>query len=257
MNYRDSIQPRNAWTDFFEQTSSVSLEEVLSSGNFELFTSRPRAFPPGDYSQVDGYRELFLKRIRLNPEMANYVDEWVSMLAQCKDVLGVHFRGTDMTVAKSHLAPPTKYQMHVTIDRALEMGQFETIFVATEDQSNLDTLRRRYGQKVVTSDSFRTTERRKLSRMDSPILQWKYLLGKQVIRDTWLLGQCDGLVSGHSNVSEHAQVLAGDRYRVNLQIRRPRVDVLGSKKWIIRLTNTVREMTTSRIVGRDFQIVAR
>jgi hypothetical protein len=44
---------------------------------------------------------------------------------------------------------------------------------------------------------------------------------------------------------------------VNLQIRRPRVDLLGSAPWMIRFTNLARELTTARISGVDFRVVER
>ena len=257
MNYWECTEPRNGWTDYFEQTSPLSLDDVLSSQSYEVFTSRPRGFPTGDYSQSPGYAELFLSRIHLNALMDEYVDQWLAMLRQCSKPLGVHFRGTDMRVAKSHWAPPTGYQMLRTVDLALDTHHFDHIFVATEDDRNLTFLRRRYGSMVVTSDSFRTDKEHKMSRIASPVLQWRYLLGKQVIRDTWLLGHCEGLVSGHSNVSEHAQVLSESRYKINLQIRRPRVDLLGSHSWAIRVTNLARELSTSRFRGVDFQVYSR
>jgi len=257
MNYWEGAEPRNGWTDYFEQTSPLSLDKILSSESYEVFTSRPRAFPTGDYSQSPNYGEVFLSRIHLNAAMDEYVGQWLAMLRECSKPLGVHFRGTDMRVAKSHWAPPTNYQMLKTIDLALQMNDFDHIFVATEDERNLSFLRRRYGSMVVTSDSFRTDKEHKMSRISSPVLQWRYLLGKQVIRDTWLLGRCEGLVSGHSNVSEHAQVLSRAGYKVNLQIRRPRVDLLGSHPWTIRFTNLARELSTSRFRGVDFQVYSR
>lgn len=257
MNYWESTLPRNGWTDYFAQVSNLALDEVLDSGNFTIYSERPTTFPIAEYSQDPNYRRLFVERIHLNDEMSAYVSQWLEMLSQSGPVLGVHFRGSDMKVAKSHWAPPTKFQMLRTIDEALEASNFTHILAATEDEGNLQALRKRYGRAILTTDSFRTKETRKLSRMDSPILQWRFLLGKQVIRDTWLLAHCDGLVSGHSNVSEHAQVLAGVRYRVNFQIRRPRVDILGSNPWIIRATNALREYTTSRFSGPDFKVIVR
>lgn len=257
MNYFESHRPRNGWTDYFAQVSSLSLDAVLESGNYTVFPGRPTVFPVAEYSQDAKYCTLFRERIHLNEELSAYVAGWLKILSTHSNVLGVHFRGTDMKIAKSHSAPPTKFQILKLVDRALEVGNFSYIFAATEDSSNLQALQRRYGKAVITTDSFRTGESRKLSRMDSPILQWKYLLGKQVIRDTWLLAHCDGLVSGHSNVSEHAQVLAGDRYRVNFQIRRPRVDLWGSSKSMITATNLLRNATISRLQGPDFRILER
>jgi len=256
-NYWVSSNPRNAWRDYFEQTSDHNLDQVLARGEFVLFDQRPRSFPVQEYSQHAGYVNQFHRHIRLEPETQAYVDSWLAMFRGVARVLGVHFRGTDMRVAPSHWAPPTKFQMLKTIDSALERAHFDLIFVATEDQNNLDALRKRYGSLVVTTDSFRTRESSKLSRMDSPVLQWRFLLGRQVIRDTWLLGHCAGLVSGHSNVSEHAQVIAQNDFIVNLQIRRPQVDVLGSGRFTIALSNFLREATVSRLPGRDFRVIER
>ena len=72
-----------------------------------------------------------------------------------------------------------------------------------------------------------------------------------------MLAHCEGLVSGHSNVSEHAQVIKDEPFEVNYQIRRPRVDLLGSSKPAIRITNFLREISVSRVPGRDFKVIDR
>jgi len=70
-----------------------------------------------------------------------------------------------------------------------------------------------------------------------------------------MLAHCEGLVSGYSNVSEHAQVIRNRAYSVNLQIRRPRVDIFGSSKAAIIVTNFLRDISVSRYEGKDFKIV--
>lgn len=257
MNYWISDSKRDAWSEYFKPVSSLPLERVLKAGGFVVFEERPEEFPIAEYSQDPHYRAQFHRGVQLNAELDHFVSQWRAMLSQAGKALGVHFRGTDMKVAKSHWAPPTTFQMTKTIDIALGRSHFDCIFVATEDEGNLEILRKRYGSRVVTTDSFRTRRKFKLSRMDSPVLQWRYLLGKQVIRDTWLLGACAGLVSGHSNVSEHAQVIAGNGFEINLQIRRPRVDILGSHPRMIQITNLMREMTVSRVLGPDFKLLDR
>lgn len=257
MNYWVSEDKRDAWTEYFEPVSGLDLAQVLKAQDYLVYEDRPDDFPISEYSQDPNYRALFNNRIRLSAEMEHFVSQWREMLTQAGKSLGVHFRGTDMKVAKSHWAPPTTFQMTKLIDIALNRSHFDSIFVASEDEGNLENLRKRYGSLVVTTDSFRTRKKFKLSRMDSPVLQWRYLLGKQVIRDTWLLGACSGLVSGHSNVSEHAQVIADNGFEVNLQIRRPRVDIFGSHPRMIQVTNLLRDITVSRVRGPDFKIVDR
>lgn len=256
-NRLEGIDGSDGWTDYFVPVSNVSLREALSREDALVFTDRPREFPVNEYSQNSGYVETFHTAIRLNSSVAQYVDTWRSYLATAGRCLGVHARGTDMRVAKSHQAPPENHQLRRTIDEALQRSNFDSLFVATEDARSLDFLSKRYGKRVVTTDSFRTSTRKKLVHESRGVLQWRYLLGIQVIRDAWLLAACDGLVSGSSNVSEHAQVISRNDFDVNLQIRRPRVDVFHSAASSIAFTNAVRFATTSRVLGPDFRVLDR
>ena len=249
--------PRNSWTQYFEPVSDGKLEDHLATGDFSVFDRRPIEFPVEEYSADHNYRELFHQVIQLSDRAKAYVEPWLEMLSESGHVLGVHLRGTDMRIAKSHLAPPTARQYFITVDEALERGPFDSIFLASEDERLVSQAIRRYGKRIVLSDSFRTRRARKITRSSSAVLQWRYLLGFQVIRDAWMLSRCHGLVSGHSNVSEHAQVLRDDAFSVNLQIRRPRVDVLGSSVPAIRATNLLRKMTVARYEGPDFKVVDR
>jgi len=257
MNTFTSSTPRNSWTEYFSQVSARSLGEVLESGNYSVFSQRPKSFAIAEYSEQAGYRKTFHESIFLSERSQSYIDLWLDFLNQEGRVLGVHMRGTDMKVAKSHWAPPTNFQTFAMVDQALERVDFDSIFVASEDEKSLEKIRKRYGKTVLTSDSFRTRLTKKLTRMESPVLQWSYLLGLQVLRDAWLLGNCEGLVSGHSNVSEHAQVIRNRPYLVNLQIRRLRVDIFGSSRAAINVTNFLREISVSRYQGRDFRVIDR
>jgi hypothetical protein len=258
MNRKLHSPEADGWTDYFEPVTEVDLAYVLGRADTVFFEGRPGEFPVGEYSQNPRYRDLFSRNIRLNPFMAGYVSQWQGFLEGYGRSLGVHARGTDMKIAKSHQAPPELHQLFSMVDEALNRTNFDAIFVASEDENSLAAFIRRYGSMVVTTDSFRTKHRMKLSRMGSNVMEWRFILGMQVIRDAWLLANCSGLVSGSSNVSEHAQVIRGRPFEVNLQIRRPRVDIIGHGPVIIRVTNALRFATTSRIRGgRDFRILDR
>lgn len=245
----------DGWTDYFEPISSERLSEIPASADISYIAGRTNIFPTEDYSLDSRYGDIFRRDVRLNDSTQNYVSVWLDILEQYGRVLGVHARGTDMKVAKSHRAPPEAHQFNRVIDQALELGDFDHIFVASEDERALERLVRRYGTRVITSDSFRIRTQKKVSQVVAPVMEWRYLVGLQVLRDAWLLGHCAGLVSGHSNVAEHAHVISGGRYGVNLKIRRPRVDVFGSHPLIIRATNAARWLTTSRAAGKDFQVI--
>lgn len=247
---------REGWTDYFEPVSPQSRNKDSLKKAF-VFEERPTEFPIQDYSTSVDYVRVFHRYIALNKSSKAFLQPWLSALEQYPSTLGVHIRGTDMKVARSHWAPPTHFQIGHTVDEALERSDFSHILVATEDSRALHFMLRRYGGRVITTDSIRTTEKRKLVHLSSSIPQYRYFLGLQVLRDAWLLASCAGFVSGHSNVSEHVQVIAPKPFKINLQIRRPQVDILGSHPFQIRITNLVRELTTSRWRGKDFRVLDR
>ena len=247
---------REGWSDYFRPVSNVDWRELGGESVYE-FTRRPTEFPIQEYSISSEFRRLFHEHISLNAQSEDYLKPWAEAISGYSKVLGVHIRGTDMRVAKSHWAPPTLFQIGKTVDDALSRADFSHLLVATEDETALRFMTRRYGERVITTDSLRTSTRRKLVHLSSSIPQYRYFLGLQVLRDAWLLASCAGLVSGHSNVSEHVQVIAEHPFEVNLQIRRPQVDVLGGHPLKIWATNLARELTTSRWAGRDFRIIDR
>jgi len=245
---------RDGWTDYFNPVTSVDLVEGSS---VRVFSERPTAFPIHEYSSYPEYVRIFEQYISLNAQTEDYVRPWLEALTGYPSVLGMHIRGTDMKVAKSHLAPPTFFQIRKVVDLALDRVSFAHLLVSTEDDNALRFVKRRYGGRVLTTDSIRTSQTRKLVHLGSSIPQYRYFLGLQVLRDAWLLAHCGGFVSGHSNVSEHVQVIAPRPFQVNLQIRRPRVDVAGSAPAQIAITNLLRNLTTSRFEGPDFRIIDR
>lgn len=257
MNSWSSEIPRNSWTEYFKQVSDGDLQLALATGNYEVFEGRPRVFPVAEYSTSREYRRAFHDTVSLSEKSQDFIRPWLEFLAEEGRVLAVHMRGSDMKIAKSHWAPPTSFQIFQLVDEALERGNFDKIFVASEDQNSLNKIHARYGRRLLTTDSFRTRTKKKLTRTASPVIQWQFVLGLQVIRDAWMLSRCEGLVSGHSNVSEHAQVLRANPYSINFQIRRPRVDVLGSSRLAISLTNLLRDSTVSRKRGPDFKVIDR
>ena len=247
---------REGWTDYFDPVSGVDWREPGADEVYE-FAHRPDEFSIQDYSTDTEFRRVFHKYISLNARSREYMRPWVEAILGYPKVLGIHMRGTDMKVAKSHWAPPTLFQFAKTVDHALSRSDFSHLLVATEDDRALRFMTKRYGERVITTDSLRTSTTQKLVHLSSSIPQYRYFLGLQVLRDAWLLAKCSGLVSGHSNVSEHVQVIARDPFEVNLQIRRPQVDVLGGRPLQIRVTNLLREFTTSRLAGPDFKVIDR
>ena len=65
---------------------------------------------------------------------------------------------------------------------------------------------------VLATDSYRT--RGANAYRLNPRALHRYLLGREVLVDAMLLGRCQGLVAGWSNVSEWAKLFNGGSYEV-------------------------------------------
>ncbi len=142
-------------------------------------------------------RETMKKYIKPKAHIIKKIDAFYQKHLQGCFVLGIHIRGTDL-----HYAPavsPAEYFPH--IDGWIKKEPSLKIFLATDQAQYISVFEKRYGKKVVYSDSFRSDnatapfQRKELS---------PYKKGEDVLLDILLLSKSDFLIKGSSNVGEMA-----------------------------------------------------
>ncbi|MCO6358769.1 hypothetical protein [Roseivirga pacifica] len=142
-------------------------------------------------------RETIGKYIKPKIHILQKVDSFYEQHFSNRFVLGVHIRGTDL-----HYAPvvsPAEYFPH--IDSQIEKEPTLKIFLATDQAQYIPVFEKRYGNRIVYSDSFRSDneiapfQRKELS---------PYKKGEDVLLDILLLSKADFLIKGSSNVGEMA-----------------------------------------------------
>jgi hypothetical protein len=199
---------RNVWEYYFKPTSRVPLDEVYDSSHVFLCDGKyPRGFGH-DAAHHARLRLCFDRSVRIHPEIEQSVKQWMGGFGA--RTLGVHFRGQEQNRAPGHLFGPTGRQILRVTNKALEEGDFDRIFVVTEDQRYLDLLRAEFGSMVFATDSFRTSGENAYRMSPRPL--HKYLLGREVLVDALLLSRCQALVASGSNVSEFATLVNGGRF---------------------------------------------
>lgn len=209
----------NPWEYFFKPVSSLSLQDVLDS---ELCFESSLGFPGGYprkmlISQVQALRDIAEQYLRPVDEIECEVEEACKQLASDGPVLGVHFRGQEQKTTPYHPLSPTTWQIFAAIDRALDRHGFARIFLATEDLDCLETLKARYGDKILSLPHFRTRSPVNAYRIN-PRSMHRYLLGREILTDTLILSRCQGLVSSTSNVTELARAINNGRFDLDLVI---------------------------------------
>jgi hypothetical protein len=215
----DPLNRQNPWDFFFEPVSSLSSE---SSFQDRTVLASSMGFPDGYprkmlVSHVQELRNIAVKYIKIAPDLAQEFEKVKHEILSGYRVLGVHFRGQEQKTMPFHPLSPTLAQMYSAIDLAISQYGFNRIFVASEDLDYVDAVMSRYPDKAITLPHFRTRAPINAYRI-LPREKHKYLLGKEILFDAFILSACDGLVSSTSNVTEFARAYNNGNYKLDLVI---------------------------------------
>jgi hypothetical protein len=207
---------KNPFEYYFDQVSSVPLEEAYNSFNVVRFQSI-HANIAEQHNEIRGYRvteeyihymaELMKKYIRFNSYIKPRIENDSMNILNGKKTLGIHVRGTDFNIGMNgHPVMVEPSELIGYIKNALEIG-FDQIFIATDDNNLLEIYRKEFGEKIVYfKDTFRSSNNIFLGFSQSSRAQHQYLLGYEVLRDMYTLAKCDGLLSCLSSVTTCARI---------------------------------------------------
>ena len=178
----------------------------------------------GMYGYSDRYIEIMgqidQKYIRLNTEVQKYVDENLADLnvTDWSRVIGVHFRGTDYKRGLD--GHPVYAGPAEEIEKAcelLESGNYDKVFLATDDTDALAAFRDKFGEKLICyNDVYRTDGDTSVAFSQDERHLHHYHLGLEVLRDMETLAHCGAMIAGQSQVSLAARITKsgrGESYR--------------------------------------------
>lgn len=155
---------RNIWEIFFEQPCGIGLREAYESENYwlidDILTIKgSRDFFLKDYIDfyaVEDRRERFRRYVRFNNDFQEKIDAAVGEIIDERS-LGVLIRGTDYKSLKPMHHPkciPPEAMLRA-IDEYWDQGNYDKIFVATEDKEILRELQQKYGSRLSYLDAAR------------------------------------------------------------------------------------------------------
>ncbi len=210
----------NPFEYYFVQPAGISVEEARHSNRVVLSNHIHRKMVEliltggeTNYKYTNRYMLLMArvaaKYIKFNPHTQSYIEESLTKINFKKDkMLGVHMRGTDYReMYNDHPVYVTEDECFLQIDRVLDKGMYDRIFLATDDERILEKFIHRYGDRLCFyEDVKRSRQNKSIAFHQSTREQNKYLLGLEVIRDMYTLSMCTGLVAGVSQVAICAQI---------------------------------------------------
>lgn len=198
----------NGWEFFFLQPTEVSLEEVYESKNVIMgaggsYACLSKVYDDKKLLQSHHIVEQYMK---LNLSVREVCEKEAEKLGFSGNrIMGVKCRGSDFVSAhpKGHSIPPNAQQ---TIDKIEELtkewGEFDYIFVATEDEHIFESLKEYYGEKLIYNETKRLSLEEVKGKwlnelFDSPKTEdgYKYVRMLEYLVSVWLLAKCDALVA--------------------------------------------------------------
>ena len=220
----------NVWEYYFNQPNDASLEDVYESSNYILsdFAIHSDELPYSEATATEfivndtklkHVHDIVSRNIHLNNELQNMLDNnWNKIVHDENEVIiGVHVRRTDKIVPPpGHYAATENDLYIVEIDKILQENPNARIFLCCDDYGTIDMFRSRYGTKVLFNEAYRAKPGSKVGiHLDKAYVRenHKYLLGVEVIMDTYMLAKCDFLIHTHSNVTNAAIIINGGLYK--------------------------------------------
>ena len=120
-------------------------------------------------------------------------------------IIGIHWRGTDIGRVRNEI-----YVDHFSkfIDPIIKKYPNSKIFVCTEESNYLRTFRKKYGERIIYTESFRSNSNVPPHLMkDNPRKLHRYKLGREVMVDALLLSKANTLIGRRSNVYNAALIM--------------------------------------------------
>ena len=200
----DLVGKVNAWEYYFCQPTQYGLEDIKHSRNVIICDKYLPAGYSGmeDESEILQFHEIINTYCKLNDKTEQKVKEVTDTLfPKNKKILGVLGRGTDYTSLQpsKHAKVPDIELLVKTVEEKMEQwGGYDYIFLATEDREIYDTLKSRFGDKLLAYDVPRfesDTKDKKLAELGFERENDRYLRGEEYLITIYLLAQCDSIIT--------------------------------------------------------------
>lgn len=189
--YYESDHGPNWWSYFFEP---VSLGITTSSPFYISWEEGCDAFRAKNALPREKAIKLVKKYIRIQPHIQKKVECFVEDHFYGDYIIGVHYRGTD----KHSEAPRIDYNVIINAVRVqIPKEKSYQIFVASDEQSFVETMQQQFSSQIVTRDVHRAIGLEGVHFSDHN----GYQLGEEALIDSLLLSKCDLLIRTSSNLS--------------------------------------------------------
>ncbi len=205
----------NSWEYYFNQKKTLSdinfkkNKIIYSDGNFNI-----KFFREHYYGNEKYFYKLYKKNISIKKNILKYVNNFKKRKFKSSKIIGIHWRGTDITSAKYKNKNSKFYQYRKKvnikdfskkIDPILRNNKKIKIFLSTDEVDYVKQFKKLYGNNLIFTNSYRSESGNPVHlNNDYKRSLHRYKLGFEVLVDSLLLSECDILICRKSNVTNAA-----------------------------------------------------
>lgn len=221
----ENIGKENVWDFYFEPVSTIKIEEMEAYENVVLGYDSP------DYKSnyiekydIDKMHDTYKKYVHIKQEIMNEIDKVCNDILPYgfEHVMGVLFRGTDMTALKlkDHPVQPSVDEMCSLIDKHMAEWGCNTIYMCTEDEDALEFFKEKYGDRLVCTNQkrFKNTGNKWLGEIYEEMKIDRYELGLEYLITIEILSRCNNMIASVCAGSVCAHIMHGNQYEHLLMI---------------------------------------
>lgn len=192
--FDDKILNKNTWEYFIDSETDLEVSENTIS---EYWLGKVNFYGYDfNYGNIDERiiaRDIINKHIKFKKEILNSVDKFFDEKMKGFKILGIHKRGTDISMHHKKIDIDNYFY---EID--LILSDYDIIFLCTDEKEVIDMFKIRYNN-IITIDSKTLSDNPNI-----PSFKYRkdgYLMGFEVIVESILLSKVDFLLKTNSNVS--------------------------------------------------------
>lgn len=183
-----------------------AVQELSRPEDLQLISRYGGRLPP-----VVAHRHL--GHIRLQPNVAGRVADYVERNFRGGRIIGVHYRGTDKVDSTGKEAGRVPY--NYVVDQMAEAGSDAMFFIATDEVAFVDAVQDRFPTRVLCLDAIRSTDGKPV-HFTAGVRGMGYRAGEEALIDSLLLSRCALLLRTDSNLSHACSFFNPHQQTVNL-----------------------------------------
>lgn len=206
----------NPFEYYFRQPSVIPMwglniikSQLKHADNIELkYNLKPLSYIVED-TYIERMSSIYRKYLHLNEVTDKKIRRSIRHALKGKRTLGVHIRGTDFYKEfNNHPVPVTVDEYVMIINEELGKGNYEQVFVATDDKRCLKELKERiqvpliYYKNIMRAENNKSVAFERSERKNN-----NYLLGFEVLRDVYTLVACEGFIGCLSQIDIFVQII--------------------------------------------------